>query len=215
MVYWYSYLPVESILTLKLTASGKLEKYGPEITRLDSGKIPKYQNLHILGTLFKMFEWQWKIYIVLRWKKNPFPGNKHGFSSAILQELWFSSLWPSDAIWQHRYVSTLAYVMACCLIYLNQCWLLISEVLRHPPESNFIVNVQCELLFYITSLKMMLLIKITSTSLRGQWINALSCYVCVPVCVIVPPLLLLLQPWLLKWQGNAANRRLSRWPCSE
>ena len=44
-----------------------------------------------------------------------------------------NSLWPSDAIWQHRSVSTLAQVMACCLPppshYLNQCWLFISELL--------------------------------------------------------------------------------------
>ena len=36
-----------------------------------------------------------------------------------------NSLWPSDTIWQHRYMSTLAQVMACCLKapshYTNQC----------------------------------------------------------------------------------------------
>ena len=44
----------------------------------------------------------------------------------------FNSLWPSDAIWRHRSMSTLAQVMACCLTapnhYLNQCWPIISEV---------------------------------------------------------------------------------------
>ena len=47
-----------------------------------------------------------------------------------------NSLWPSDAIWQHRscrFGTILAQVMACCLEapnhYLNQLWLLISEVL--------------------------------------------------------------------------------------
>ena len=44
----------------------------------------------------------------------------------------FNSLWPSDAIWQHRCGSTLAQVMACCMTapshYLNQCWLIISKV---------------------------------------------------------------------------------------
>ena len=57
-----------------------------------------------------------------------------------------NSLWPSDVIWWHRSVSTLAQVMACCLTapshYLNQCWLIISEVLWHSP-------------FYITSFKSM------------------------------------------------------------
>ena len=42
-----------------------------------------------------------------------------------------NSLWPSDAIWQHRSGSTIAQVMACCLTgsshYPNQCWLIISK----------------------------------------------------------------------------------------
>ena len=41
----------------------------------------------------------------------------------------------SDAIWRHRTGSTLAQVMACCLMapihYLNQCWLIITGVLWH------------------------------------------------------------------------------------
>ena len=52
-----------------------------------------------------------------------------------------NSLWPSDAIWWHRSGSTLAQVMACYLmapsLYLNQYWLIISEVLWHSPEGNF------------------------------------------------------------------------------
>ena len=66
------------------------------------------------------------------------------------------SLWPSDAIWRHRYMSKLAQIMACCRQsklaqimacclmapshYLNQCWLMISEVLWHSPDSNFTEN---------------------------------------------------------------------------
>ena len=46
-----------------------------------------------------------------------------------------NSLWPSDAIWRQRSGSTLAQVMACWLTapshYLNQCWLIISEVQWH------------------------------------------------------------------------------------
>ena len=55
-----------------------------------------------------------------------------------------NSLWPSDVIWRQGSRSTLAQVMACCLIapshYLNQCWLMISEVLWHSPDSNFTEN---------------------------------------------------------------------------
>ena len=57
----------------------------------------------------------------------------------------------SDAIWRHRSGSTLAKVMACYLTapshYLNQCWLLISEVLWHSPESNFTASAQTTLLY--------------------------------------------------------------------
>ena len=56
-----------------------------------------------------------------------------------VHNLWstlrFNSLWPRDAIWRQRSWSTLAQVMACCLTapshYLNQCWLIISEVQWH------------------------------------------------------------------------------------
>ena len=45
-----------------------------------------------------------------------------------------NSLWPDNAIWRNRSGSTLARVMAYCLMapshYLNQCWLLINEALR-------------------------------------------------------------------------------------
>ena len=46
--------------------------------------------------------------------------------------VYFNPLWPSDATWRHRTVSTLAQVMACYLMapshYLNQFWLLISMI---------------------------------------------------------------------------------------
>ena len=52
-----------------------------------------------------------------------------------------NSLWPSDTIWRHKSRSTLAQVMACCLMapshYLNQCWLIIIKVWWHSSEGNF------------------------------------------------------------------------------
>ena len=52
-----------------------------------------------------------------------------------------NSLWPSDTIWWQRSGSTLAQVMACCLMtpshYLNQCWLIISEVQWHSYYGDF------------------------------------------------------------------------------
>ena len=52
-----------------------------------------------------------------------------------------NSLWSSDAIWRHRFGLTLAQVMACCLMvvpshYLNQYWLIMSEVFWHSLEDN-------------------------------------------------------------------------------
>ena len=45
---------------------------------------------------------------------------------------------PSDAIWRQRSGSKLAQVLACCLTapshYLNQCWLIMSNVLWHSSE---------------------------------------------------------------------------------
>ena len=50
-----------------------------------------------------------------------------------------NSLWPSDVIWRQGSRSTLAQVMACCLTaprhYLNQCWLMTSEVLWPSPDT--------------------------------------------------------------------------------
>ena len=58
---------------------------------------------------------------------------------------YLNSLWPSDTIWHQGSGSTLAQVMACCLTapshYLNQCWLIISEVQWHSSEGNFIKDV--------------------------------------------------------------------------
>ena len=48
-------------------------------------------------------------------------------------DVHYNSLWPSDDIWWHSFGSTLAQIMAWCLMapnhYLNQCWLLVKGVL--------------------------------------------------------------------------------------
>ena len=63
-------------------------------------------------------------------------------------------------------------VMACCLLapnhYLNQCWLLISKLLWHSPESNFIVSAQVAILYNdFENYKL----NIIATSPNGQWLN--------------------------------------------
>ena len=74
------------------------------------------------------------------YNRNPFSGKTASF---ILRwpPSWkrhINSLWPSDAIRRQGTESTVAQVMACCLMapsrYLNQCWLIISKVLWHSSE---------------------------------------------------------------------------------
>ena len=90
--------------------------------------------------------------------------------------LWKSlinSLWPSDAILR-RTGSTLVQVMACCLTapshYLNQCWLIIREILWHSPEGNFTGNDQDIYPYEFENDKF----KITATSPSpwDQWVNS-------------------------------------------
>ena len=63
---------------------------------------------------------------------------------AALFTVWWChnrlTLWPIDNIWWHRSGSTLAQVIACCLMapshYLNQCWLIIiSDVQWQSPRA--------------------------------------------------------------------------------
>ena len=52
-------------------------------------------------------------------------GDKYYDTSIVHVSLTINTIWPSDIIWQHRSVSTLFQVMACCLTasshYLKQC----------------------------------------------------------------------------------------------
>ena len=61
--------------------------------------------------------------------------------------------------------------MACCLTvpshYLNQCWLIIGEVLWNSPEHNFTKNPQTTCPWYEFENYQF---KITPTSPRGQWV---------------------------------------------
>ena len=105
---------------------------------------------------------------------------------------WINSLWLSDAIWQHRSESTLTEVMVCFLMapsnYLNQCWLIISEVLHHSPE-NFTASAPATILhnqFENYSFKT------TATFPRGRWVNFIKdskyetqTYICVKCAGII------------------------------
>ena len=90
----------------------------------------------------------------------------------FLCEHHFSWVWPSDAIWWHRYGSTLAQVIACFLTapshYLNQCWFIsrFSGIhMRAITQEILIISV------WRTNLK------ITSLKLlpNATWANKLNC----------------------------------------
>ena len=87
----------------------------------------------------------------------------------------FNLLWPSDAIWRHGTRSTLAQVMACSLTapshYLNQCWLIISEVPWHSSQG--IIIGQCEDINQQNKIENCSF-KMASRFPRGQWVNLQS-----------------------------------------
>ena len=83
-----------------------------------------------------------------------------------------NSLWPSDDIWRHRIWSTLAQVMACCLMapshYLKQFWPIISKVQSHSSGNHFTkdtsaINHWDQFENYFS--------KFSFKSPRGQWVN--------------------------------------------
>ena len=70
----------------------------------------------------------------------------------ILNIIWsVNSLWPSDTIWQHKSESTLLWVMVCGLWtpshYLDQYWLIISEIPWHLHGSSFTVSAKATVLY--------------------------------------------------------------------
>ena len=69
--------------------------------------------------------------------------------------------------------------MACCLPesshHLNQCGLIIGEVLWHSPVGNFTENAQY---IYPWHEFENYRLKITGVSLKGQWVNDLHLYIC-------------------------------------
>ena len=94
---------------------------------------------------------------------------------------FFNFLWPSDTIWQHKYESILAQVMACMTApshYLNQCSLLISETLWLSPETRFLSSAQATVLFNEFEKYML---SITTILPRGQWIDSIESWIVVAV----------------------------------
>ena len=100
--------------------------------------------------------------------------------------MYLNPMWLSDAIWRQQFGSKFARVKVCCLMapshYLNQCCLIINEVLWHPAKTNFSVsahetNLWNEFEKYTC--------ETDSTSLNVQWFNHdLTDWTPVPLCLI-------------------------------
>ena len=108
--------------------------------------------------------WLFCVNFRLRWYGTQPTKMRLGYCTSILQRLqscfqrcFQSCKWQSFfflhkiivAYWSHmahRSGSILAQIIACCLMtpshYLNQCWLLISEVFWHSPEDSFTESAQ-------------------------------------------------------------------------
>ena len=82
--------------------------------------------------------------------------------------------------------------MAWCLTapshYLNQCWLITSEVLWHSPESNYTVSAQAPILYNKFE---NYTFKISATSPKGQWVKANETL----LFYLVFPMKFHLNPW--------------------
>ena len=92
----------------------------------------------IVAFTWGQFHWEFSWYLSLIWVKIY---DLISLSHMNPMGQWVNSLRPSDAIWWQGSRSTLVQVMACCLTapshYLNQCWLIISEVQWHSYQGNF------------------------------------------------------------------------------
>ena len=70
--------------------------------------------------------------------------NSHAWQDLQVITPVISPLWASDTIWWPRSGSKLVLVKACCRLapshYLNHCWLIISELLRHSSEHDDVIK---------------------------------------------------------------------------
>ena len=116
-----------------------------------------YQNFFIItqqGRLLQLIHWYMKTVFsfqckILFRKKLSCTSNMNHLNKSSWQEI-LSDMDYMDpdvhCLWKQQQGSrsTLAQVMACCLTapshYLNQCWLMISEVFWHSPVSNLTKN---------------------------------------------------------------------------
>ena len=128
----FNALEVEILCSPELNHQSKCQ----ELHLIQRFKIIYFLMGHGPQTLWVPEHWEWVPSLMYLFIGN-FMMRPHDAGSKAGDEslLSFNSLWLRDAIWRQRSGSTLAQVMACCLTapshYLNQCWLVISEVQWH------------------------------------------------------------------------------------
>ena len=109
-----------------------------------------------LSYLYNMNLYTWEDGWSLYWNGLEEPGHQYGLNNPSSDTRWANSLWLSHAIWQHRSGSTLAQVMAWCLMApshsLIPCWLPICCI-----HLSAISQPIPKLPFGLTSLKIILL----------------------------------------------------------
>ena len=115
-----------------------------------------------------------------------------------------NSLWPCDAIWRHRSGSTLAQVMACCLMapshYPNQCWVLINKVLHLRAISQWVHMI----LLCIKSLKIILIILLLHLP-RANELNSLTLMTTVTLYGVAE----ICQHWFRFWLGAVRHQAIT------
>ena len=108
-----------------------------------------------------------------------------------------NSLWPGDTTCRHRSGSTFVQIMACCLRapshYLNQRWLIISEVQWYSRECNFIRDTSTtNLKNYFENYSS----KISLKSPRGQWVNCTESSICYVLLMLAQLLSYIVFSWV-------------------
>ena len=96
-----------------------------------------------------------------------------GRANMVIINTW----WPSDAIWIHRFGSTLAQVMAWChdpwsylapSHYLNQCWFIVNWTLGTKLKWSFNKNTK---LFFNENASENIVCEMAVILSRGRWVN--------------------------------------------
>ena len=119
----------------KCTQNDRSQSYVPMCCGLSPLKCMTIKAKH--SKTIPCFAWLYEMYVVGYWNRKIITPAALSLMRMCLSSILSPSIsfWPSDAIWRQRSGSALTQVMACCLTapshYLNQCWLIISEVQWH------------------------------------------------------------------------------------